>query len=91
MSTRDLQRKVHRLRELRRGAAEISAEIEAITDELKALMYEQDTDEIAGSDFKITWRSVTTNRFDSAALKSAMPELYSRFTVQNTTRRFNLA
>ena len=90
MSRREMHNKVHRLRELRREAAEISAEIEAITDELKGLMSAQDADELTGDDFKITWRSITTNRFDSSALKAASPELYARFTVQSTARRFCL-
>lgn len=88
MGKNELSRKVKKLRRLRMEQDALAAQIETITDEIKQAMYEQDADELAGADFRITWKPVTTNRFDSKALKAAMPELYSRFTSATTTRRF---
>ena len=88
MSTNELTAKIKGLRELRRMAEELAAEIESIQDSIKAEMTARAVDELAGADFRITWKPVTTNRFDSKALKAAMPELYSRFTSATTTRRF---
>ena len=42
-------------------------------------------------DYKITWKSVTSSRFDSTAFKKAMPELAERFTRSTTSRRFVVA
>lgn len=86
MSTNELSRKVKRLRRLRMEQETLFAEIESLTDEIKQAMNEQE--ELTGADFKITWKAVTTNRFDSRAFKAAMPELYNRFTSPTTTRRF---
>ena len=54
MSIDIMNAKVKELRELRRMADELAAEIEAIQDELKGHMTAQDTDTLIGSDWKIT-------------------------------------
>ena len=91
MSKKDLQSKVHELRELRRFIEELTAEADAITDAIKAQMTTEGVDTLLGDDYKITWREVQSSRFDSKAFKTAMPELYDRFTKPSSTRRFVLA
>lgn len=88
MKPNELSRKIKQLRRLRMEQEELSAQIEALTDDLKQIMSAQEVDELAGFDFKITWKPVTTNRFDSRAFKTAMPELYNRFITTTTTKRF---
>ena len=91
MSIDIMNAKVKELRELRRMADELTAEIEAIQDELKGHMTVQDTDTLTGSDWKITWKSVISNRLDSTALKKELPEIAARYTRQTTACRFVLA
>ena len=91
MSMNELQRKVDELRELRRMADDLSAEITALEDDIKAHMEDLSTDTLHGSDFKITWKAITSSRLDSKALKAAAPELWERFTKTITTRRFIVA
>ncbi len=91
MSTFELQDKVNEMRELRRMAEELDAEIAAIQDSIKAHMEATGADELTGADYKITWKSVTSTRLDSAALKKALPEIAERFSKTTTTRRFVLA
>ena len=91
MSNTEIQSKVHELRELRRMADELAAEIEAAQDAIKAHMTAIDADTLTGADYKITWKSVTSCRFDSAAFKKAMPDLAERFTRSTTSRRFTVA
>ena len=91
MSMNELERKVSELRELRRMADELAAEIAATEDELKEYMRAFEVDEIHGNSFKITWRTVTSNRLDSKALKAAAPELWERFSKTTTSRRFIVA
>ena len=50
-----------------------------------------DADTLAGADYKITWKTVTSSRFDSTAFKKAMPELAERFIKSTTSRRFTVA
>ena len=91
MNRTELNSKVKELRELRRMAEEIAAEIETITDTIKREMAVQGVDMITGDDWKATWKPVQSIRFDSKALKAAMPDLYERFTRSTEIRRFILA
>ena len=91
MSIFELSAKVNELRELRRMADEIGAEIEAIQDAIKAHMIMNDLETLAGSDYKITWKPVTSSRFDTTAFRRENPELSARYTKTTTTRRFTIA
>ncbi len=91
MSKHELESKVAELRELRRMADEIAAEIAATEDSLKAYMSEKGAEELHGIGFRITWKPVTTTRLDGKSLKAEMPELWTRYSKQTTARRFILA
>lgn len=91
MSTNEISSKVADLRELRRMAAELDAEITGIEDAIKAQLTATGADELAGVDFKITWKPVTSERFDSKALREELPDVAARYMKQTTTRRFLLA
>ena len=91
MATNELIAKLNELSELRRMAEELNAEIEGVQDAIKAHMTAIDADTLTGADYKITWKAVTSSRFDSTAFKKAMPELAERFTKSSTSRRFTVA
>lgn len=91
MSTNEMEIKVKELRELRRMAEELAAEIDSIQDSIKAHMEAEGMDTISGSDWKVTYKAVTASRLDTAALKKSLPELAAQFTKQTTTRRFCVA
>ena len=55
MSNTEIQSKVNELRELRRMADELTAEIENIQDAIKAHMTAIDADTLTGADYKITY------------------------------------
>lgn len=90
MSMNELEQKVATLRELRRMAEELEAEITAATDELKAYMTANAADELMGHSFHITWKNVTSSRLDSKAMKAELPEIYQRYSKTTTARRFVL-
>ena len=89
MSTNELTEKIRTLRELQALIEEAQAEAEGIKDAIKAHM--GDSEELRAGEYKITWKSVTSSRLDSKALKAAAPELVERFTKTTTTRRFCVA
>lgn len=91
MSNTEIQSKVNELRELRRIADELAAEIETIQDTIKAHMTAVGVDTLTGADYKITWKQIESRRFDSTAFKKAMPELAERFTTVTASRRFCVA
>ena len=91
MSTNELERKIAELQELETIAEEAKAEAEAIKDEIKALMLEQDTEELIAGKKIIRWTSVLSNRFDSSAFKKEHNAMYQQYLKQTTSRRFSIA
>ena len=77
MSIYEIDAKVKELRELRDMEAEVKSSIAAIEDSLK--------------DYLITWKTIITNRFDSAAFKLTHADLFAQFSRSTTTRRFVIA
>lgn len=91
MSINEMDSKIKELRELRRMADELAAEIESIADSIKASMDIQGADTINGTDWKVTYKAVTSSRMDTAALKKVLPDLAAQFTKTTTARRFCIA
>lgn len=84
-----METKIKELQELKRLREELDAEITAAEDAIKAEM--GDREQVTAGAFKVTWKAVTTNRLDSAALKKELPEIAARFMKQTTVRRFVIA
>ena len=91
MATNEIIIRLNELTELRQMIEELNAEAEAIQDEIKAHMTEADTDTITAGQFKVTWKSVTSTRIDTAALRKDLPEIWQEYGKTSTTRRFNVA
>ena len=91
MSTNEMESKIKELRELRRMADEIAAEIETLQDAIKSEMTSRNTDTLKVTDWKVTWKAVTSKRFDSAAFKKTHGELYEQYTKETTSKRFLIA
>lgn len=89
MSTNELESRCRELRQLQALIDEAQAEAEAIKDAIKAAM--GDSEAVQAGEYKITWKSVTSSRLDTAALRAALPEVAERFTRTSTTRRFCVA
>ena len=41
-------------------------------------------------DWKITWRSISSSRLDTKRLKAEMPDIYSKYVQQTSSRRFEI-
>ena len=89
MTTKELEAKVRDLRGLLSLIEEAQAEAEAIKDELKALM--GNTDTMQAGEYKVTYKTVTSTRLDTTALKKAMPDIVQAFTKETVSRRFCIA
>ena len=91
MSTNELNAKAKRLKALKAKEAEISEQITAIENEIKAEMTERGVEELSVGVFKIRWQKVFSNRLDTAALKKAVPDIVALFTKPTESRRFTIA
>lgn len=91
MSFSEMDTKIKEIRELKRMQEELTAELEALTCEIKAHMDAEGVDTISGTDWKVTYKAVTSSRIDTSALKKALPDLAQQFTRTTTARRFCVA
>lgn len=91
MTIKELETKARELRELQAliDEAQAEAEAEAIKDAIKSAM--GDCEAIQAGEYKITYKTVTSARIDTTALKKAMPDVAQAFTKKSTTRRFCVA
>lgn len=89
MTIREMETKARELRSLQSLIEEAEAEAEAIKDQIKDAM--GDSEELRAGEYKITYKSVTSTRIDTTALKKALPDIAQAFTKESTTRRFCVA
>lgn len=91
MSKNEMTSKVRELKELKALLDELNAEITAIEDEIKAEMTALNVEEMTVDVYKVRYKTVTSNRFDSTAFKATHADLYNQYTKQTTSRRFSVA
>ena len=86
--TTTITAKVEELMELRKLAEELQNQMDAITDEIKAYMGNEET-MVAGS-WKVTWKEPVSRRVDTAALKKILGDALDEYTKTITTRPFKI-
>ena len=91
MATNELISKLNDLAQLRRMADDLDAEITAIQDEIKAHMAAAQTDTLTAGAFRVVWKSVTSTRIDTAALRRDLPEVWQEYGKTTTTKRFTVS
>ena len=80
--------KVEELMDLRKLAEELQAQMDAITDDIKAYMGDEET-MMAGS-WKVTYRQTVSKRIDSAALKKVLGDALEDYYKTIVTRPFKV-
>ena len=90
MSTNELNAFARALKEPRLMAEQLDAEINTLEDAIKAHMTETGVDTLITTDTKITWKTVTSSRIDTTALKKQLPDVAAVFTKETTSRRFTV-
>ncbi len=88
MSANEIQSKARELKELKTMKEELENEIAAIEDALKAAMGEQE--EMFCGEYKLTYQTVTSSRFDSTLFKKEHADLAAAYTKSTTYRRFSV-
>ena len=91
MTNAELIQKIEALSEWEAILEEAKAEAESLRDAIKAVMLEQNTEELEAGQYIIRWTSVLTNRFDTTAFKKEHNDLYKEFTKQTSSKRFSIA
>ena len=76
------------LAQYKRLQDEAAAMVESLTDTLKRYMVDNQLDTITGAEHKATYKTVTSSRIDTAALKTALPDIAAQYTKTTETKRF---
>ena len=89
MSIKEIEAKAKELQELKRMREELDAEITTLEDAIKASMGDQE--QVVAGAFRISWKAITSSRFDSARFKKDHPDLAAQFIKTSTVKRFSIA
>ena len=91
MTQMEVEKKVAELKEYKKLAADLDAQITALEDEIKSEMEAQNVDTLITRLFKVTWKTVISKRFDTNTFKAAHAELYEQFVKPQESKRFSIA
>ena len=78
------------LKALENQIAELESERDAIRDIIKEELTAEGIDEIFVGGYKVIYRPVISNRFDSTTFKKTYAELYRQFTKQTSYKRLTI-
>ena len=88
MSNPNLESAIHEILDLKRMREELDAEITALEDSIKAVMGDEEL--LTAGVYKVSWKTFTSNRVDTTALKKELPDIAAQYTKQTTARRFSI-
>ena len=74
-----------------RMAEEIAATIDGLKDAIKKYMEENQLETLTGNEHKATYKTVTSSRIDTTALKRNAPDIAEKYTKTTETKRFTFA
>lgn len=74
-----------------RMAEEIAATVDGLKDTIKKYMEENQFETLTGNEHKATYKTVTSSRIDTTALKRNAPDIAEKYTKTTETKRFTFA
>lgn len=74
-----------------RMAEEIAATVDGLKDAIKKYMEENQLETLTGNEHKATYKTVTSFRIDTTALKRNAPDIAEKYTKTTETKRFTFA
>lgn len=79
------------LAQYNRMAEEIAATVDGLKDTIKKYMEENQLETLTGNEHKATYKTVTSSRIDTTALKRNAPDIAEKYTKTTETKRFTFA
>lgn len=76
------------LKDIEAQIAELKKKAEAIKDEMKSEMGNDEHREVEG--FKVNYTIVISTTLDSTKLKKELPDLWNKYSKEGITRRFSI-
>lgn len=88
IASQNLNEIMAELAQYTRMAEEIAATVDSLRDILKKHMEENGLEVLNGNEHKAIYKTVTSSRIDTTALKKNAPAIAERFTKTTTAKRF---
>lgn len=88
MTNANLEKLAKELKGMKVMKKELDAEIDALESKIKAEMVHRNSESITVGDYELTYKPVTSHRFDSKAFKAVHEDLYKLFSRASTSMRF---
>ena len=88
MSNPTLESTIHEILDLKRMREELDATITALEDSIKAVMGDEEL--LTAGAYRVSWKTFTSSRLDTTALKKALPEVAAAYMKTTTGRRFSI-
>lgn len=76
------------LAQWQRMQEEAAAMVEALKDQIKKHMIAAGLEVLTGEEHKATFKTVSSSRIDTTALKKELPQIAAQYTKTTETRRF---
>lgn len=71
-----------------RMAEEIAATVDSLKDAIKKYMEDNQLETLTGNEHKATYKTVTSSRIDTTALKRNAPDIAEKYTKTTEIKRF---
>lgn len=91
MDNEKLALEVLRLKRLRAERDLLDEKINSIESQVKEEMSSRNEYEISGEGWKVSWKTVSSRRFDQSSFKEDNPELYEKYKKLTESRRFTVS
>ena len=88
MSNPALENTIHEILDLKRMREKLDAAITSLEDSVKAFMGDEEL--LTAGAYKVGWKTFTSSRIDTTALKKELPDIAAQYTKQTTARRFSI-
>lgn len=90
MTNRNLNELITELKSLEMMSQELAQEIDGIKDSIKRELTTRNSEEVITENYKISYKPVTSSRFDSKAFATAEPTLYEQYKKSTTSMRLTI-
>ena len=90
MTNRQLDNRVKKLQDLEAQIKALEEQADTLRDEIKADLTDKGEDEHSTGAFIIRWKEIISSRLDSKALKAALPDVFSAYSKESSSRRFTV-
>ena len=87
----DINETMRELAQYTRLQEEAAAMVEALKDQIKEHMTAAGLEVLTGDEHKATYKTVTSSRIDTAALRKEHPDMVAQYTKTTETKRFTFA